>query len=180
MTKSYEKTRDAFLSLFWHGSGDAADWLFWNFNQPQLLNRAKKGLKMRCASSRNFWSRSIFVLTVFDFGWKIFRNQLLRRRFQQIPVFPKTKKMALKKLNKQMCAQKWRRLDAAPAKCRISEIPSCYPLLYVQSSGRAQTIGSIRGSTEGFPGSGILPGLRPTDVISEHTFAKSTFWGPSF
>ena len=88
--KSWERTRVAFLSLFWPGFRYTAVWKSETVKQLHQQNRAKKGLKMRHAFSTNFWSCALFVLTAFDFGWKKLKKQLLRRRFQQIQVLGPT------------------------------------------------------------------------------------------
>ena len=67
-TKSWERTRVAFLSLFWPGFRYTAVGKSETVKQLHLQNRAKKGLKMRHPFSTNFWSRAIFVLTAVDFG----------------------------------------------------------------------------------------------------------------
>ena len=75
-------------------------------NQPQLRNRAKKGLKMRYAFSTNFMSRTIFVLRAVHFGWKNVKNQLLRQNRSSFQYAPQNKNRAPRKIRSlNMCLE---------------------------------------------------------------------------
>ena len=155
--------------------------MFQTFKQPHLGNRAKKGLKMRSAFSTNFWSLTIFVLTIFDFGWKKFKTTTITtekttKTGVQTKLNRKPSKISFyKSVLRNYVGWTQAQQIAASRKC-LRGTPLIRPIVPALLDDWMHK----RGPTEGFPRVGNLLDLCPSYVISGHTFTVSTFWGLSF
>ena len=155
--------------------------MFQTFKQPHLGNRAKKGLKMRSAFSTNFWPLTIFVLTIFDFGWIKFKTTTITtekttKTGVQTKLNRKPSKISFyKSVLRNYVGWTQAQQIAASRKC-LRGTPLIRPIVPALPDDWMHK----RGPLTHFEALLTLWELRPPYVISEHTFTKWTFWGLSF